>query len=174
MPRRPQNEQELQQREAIGVIRASRFVRKYARSRKPISLQIICAIHREIFADAWPEIAGLYRQENLKITDSHHLPPHYSKVVEIMEETSQQLQARLKKLAKFEGIIRERDLKNDQFHEAVEEAVRIAAWIHHAITFVHPYLSEFLRKTTEFELPPPWPTTQKTTNPVVFVREQRL
>jgi hypothetical protein len=39
MAERPRTEEELQKREAIGVIRASRFVRKFARSRKTISLE---------------------------------------------------------------------------------------------------------------------------------------
>ena len=56
--KRPYNEEELQRREAIGIIRASRFVRRYAHAHKLITIQIISDIHKEIFADAWPEIAG--------------------------------------------------------------------------------------------------------------------
>ncbi|MBI2644917.1 hypothetical protein HYW94_01930 [Candidatus Uhrbacteria bacterium] len=74
---RPANEEELQKREAIGTIRASRFVRGYAKSKEPIDVRIICHIHQEIFRDAWPEIAGVYRDENLEITYSKHLPPHH-------------------------------------------------------------------------------------------------
>jgi len=55
---RPQDEEELQKREAIGIIRASRFIRKYARSHKEINIQTICEVHHEIFKEAWPEIAG--------------------------------------------------------------------------------------------------------------------
>ena len=77
---RPQNEEELQRREAVGVIRASRFVRQYARSHQPITIQTVCEIHKEIFKDAWPEIAGVWREENLEIDGSKHLPPHHSDV----------------------------------------------------------------------------------------------
>lgn len=52
MKSRPKNEEELQKREAVGVIRASRFVRKYAKSHKPITVAGIRAIHKEIFKDA--------------------------------------------------------------------------------------------------------------------------
>ncbi len=139
MPSRPKDEEELQRREAIGVIRASRFVRKYARSHEQVSMQTICNIHKEIFKDAWPEIAGKYRQENLKITDSKHLPPHHSTVVALMEEKAQELEKRLKKLEGLEGIIRAMDLDEDSCNDAVEEVVRVAAWLHHAVTFVHPF-----------------------------------
>ncbi|MDO8489959.1 MAG: hypothetical protein Q7S47_00910 [bacterium] len=84
MATRKINEYELQRREAIGTIRASRFVRQYAKSKKPISIDTICVIHREIFKDAWPEIGGELRSENLEITDSRHLPPHHSKVEDAM------------------------------------------------------------------------------------------
>ena len=49
MIRRPKNEEELQKREAIGVIRASRFIRKYAKSNKPINFAVICEVHKKIF-----------------------------------------------------------------------------------------------------------------------------
>src|SRR3989338_4600781 len=88
---RPKNEEELQKREAIGVIRASRFVRRYAKAHKPITVAGICEIHREIFKDAWPEIAGVFRDEDLTITDSDHVPPHFSKVPLLMEEVDRRM-----------------------------------------------------------------------------------
>ena len=60
---RPHNEEELQKREAIGVIRASRFVRTYAKSKNPINIGTVYQIHKEIFNDAWSEIAGVLREE---------------------------------------------------------------------------------------------------------------
>jgi len=83
---RPKNEEELQKREAIGVIRASRFVRKYAQSHKEINVETICAIHKEIFNEAWTEIAGGYKEEELSITDSDLLLPHPTEVPELIEE----------------------------------------------------------------------------------------
>ena len=79
---RPKNIEEFQRREAAGIIRASRFVRQYAHSREPITLTTICDIHKCIFAEAWPEIAGIIRKENLEISDSKHLPPHHTKINE--------------------------------------------------------------------------------------------
>src|SRR3989344_2618133 len=139
MNNRPQTEEELQTREAIGVIRASRFVRKYAHSHKAISMVTICDIHEEIFKDAWPEIARQYREENLKITHSKHLPPHHSEVVSLMAQKNAELQEKLKTLQIAEGIISGNHSSEDKMTEAFEMVVQVAAWLHHTITFVHPF-----------------------------------
>lgn len=139
MFRRPENEEDLQRREAIGVIRASRFVRRCARSHKPITLKTVCEIHKEIFRDAWPEIAGVYRDENLKITDSKHLPPHYSKVSELMEQADSDLAARLKRLEKAEGILLDMGDPTDKDTALISAIITTAAWLHHLLTYIHPF-----------------------------------
>lgn len=102
-------------------------------------MQTVCDIHTEIFKDAWSEIAGQYRQENLKITDSKHLPPHHSTVAIRMQEKDRELQEQLKKLEGLAGIIRAMDPDKASFDDAIEEVVRVAAWLHHMVTFVHPF-----------------------------------
>lgn len=139
MSTRPKTEEELQTREAIGVIRASRFVRKYAHSHKAISMATICDIHKEIFREAWPEIAGKYRDENLKITYSKHLPPHHSEVVPLMLQKNVELQEKLEALQTVEGIITGKHNNEDELTEAFDEVIHVAAWLHHTITFVHPF-----------------------------------
>lgn len=139
MSNRPQTEEELQTREAIGVIHASRFVRKYAHSHKTISMATICEIHKEIFKEAWPEIAGKYREENLKITHSKHLPPHYSEVAALMMQKDEELQKKLKTLQTAEGVISGKRSNEDELTQAFDAIIRVAAWLHHTITFVHPF-----------------------------------
>lgn len=136
---RPQTEEELQMREAIGVIRASRFVRKYAHSHKIISMTTICDIHKEIFREAWPDIAGKFRDENLKITHSKHLPPHHSEVAFLMIQKNIELQEKLKALQTAEGIISGKHNNENELTEAFDAVIRVAAWLHHTITFVHPF-----------------------------------
>ncbi len=136
---RPQNEEELQKREAIGVIRASRFVRRYAGSHKSIDIETLSLVHAEIFKEAWPEIAGKYRDENLEITDSKHLPPHHSKVFEQMSEASKEFSSKLNKLEQVEGLLIKATVQNDEMIQAVDNVVDCAAWIHHLITFIHPF-----------------------------------
>ena len=139
MSNRPQTEEELQKREAVGVIRASRFIRKYAHSRKAINMAVICEIHKEIFNEAWPEIAGKYRDENLEITYSKHLPPHHSEVASLMLKKNAELQKKLETLKTVEGIIGDKNSKENAQIAAFDAVIRIAAWLHHAITFVHPF-----------------------------------
>lgn len=140
MLQRPKNEEELQKREAIGVIRASRFVRKYAHGRQAITLGTICEIHKCIFKKAWQEIAGEWRNENLKITDSKHLPPHHSEIARRMQKAGEDLIIRLKALKSSEAIwIQDNEVLNDEQAREVEVVVETAAWIHHIITYIHPF-----------------------------------
>jgi len=140
MSMRPKNQDELQKREAIGIIRASRFIRNYARSRKPINFATIFAIHKEIFRDAWPEIAGKCRDENLEITDSKHLPPHHSQVTEKINVAEAELAELLKKLEtnKVEGMLFDKEPTKEAI-DSIGYIIRTAAWIHHIVTFIHPF-----------------------------------
>lgn len=135
----PQNEEEKQKREAVGVIKASRFVRKYAKSHKLIDVETICKIHEQIFKDSWPEIAGKFRIENLKITDSHHVPPHYSKVPELMLKMNFELLEKLKKLDKIEGKLFSTHTTDEANQSSIEETISVVAWLHHAISHIHPF-----------------------------------
>lgn len=140
MTERPCTEEELQKGEAIGVIRASRFVRKYAHSHKNININTILSIHKEIFKDIWPDIAGKLRDENLEIAHSSHLPAHFSKVSKLMDILDIELKEFLKKLDISEGVIL--NITNDfneKTIEEIEKVVRLSAWIHHQITYIHPF-----------------------------------
>lgn len=139
MARRPSNEDELQAREAIGVIRASRFIRKYARTHKPITMESIREIHHEIFRDAWPEIAGVYRTENLKITESKHLPPHHTQVAVLMNEVEVEFRERLKTIEKADGTLQRAVGQPEITLDMIDRVVRVAVWLHHKITYIHPF-----------------------------------
>ncbi|MEK7187195.1 MAG: Fic family protein [Patescibacteria group bacterium] len=137
---RPKDENDLQKREATGVIRASRFVRKYAHSHRAINIQAISLIHREIFREAWPEIAGKYRTENVEITGSKHLPPHFSKVSEMMLLFDNELKNSVKECELVEGYILDFNGDTKEKFDAIEKILNLAARIHHIITFIHPYV----------------------------------
>ena len=139
MLKRPKNESEKQRREAIGLIRASRFVRQYARSHRKISIETIRNTHYQIFYDNWPEIAGEYRIENLKIKNSKHLPPHYSEVPGLMNKSDKKFLQKLKSLEGCEGILREFKSSEEELSDCIEKVVSVAAWIHHLVTHVHPF-----------------------------------
>lgn len=136
---RPQSEEELQKREAIGVIRASRFVRLFSRSHKPITMATICEIHKHIFQEAWLDIAGVYRDEELKITDSQHLPPHHTAVRTLMEQADKELEQRTGQLMQAEGIILNIGNATEEELTTIGKVITTAAWLHHAITYIHPF-----------------------------------
>lgn len=135
---RPANEEELQKREAIGTIRASRFVRQYAKSNAVIDVSVIYEIHRQIFKDAWPDIAGVLRSENLEITDSKHLPPHHSEVERAMSAFDQELKDRLGKIVSVGGAVVTHDVSDDE-STMFDRIIETAAWVHHKITSIHPF-----------------------------------
>jgi fido (protein-threonine AMPylation protein) len=136
---RPSDEVELQKREAIGVIRASRFIRKYAHSKDVIDVATIQKIHEVIFKDAWPEIAGKWRTENLKITDSSHLPPHYLEVSKCINQANVEFIQQLAGLKTLEGLFMENTEPTDEKITQFDAVVDATAWIHHKITHIHPF-----------------------------------
>lgn len=130
-------EDELQKREAVGIIRASRFVRRYAHSRKNITLHTILDIHKEIFQKSRPDMAGKYRTEDIKITGAKHHPPHFTEVPEKMLIIGRELEEKLKRLICAEGEIQN---GTERSFELIDEVVRLSAWIHHSITLIHPFV----------------------------------
>lgn len=139
MKSRPKNEEELQKREAIGVIRASRFVRRYAKSHKPITVASVCAIHREIFKDAWPEIAGTFRDDNLTITGSDHIPPHFSTIPSLMEKVEKRIDEYSRELRHAEGYVLDFNNTDKERFAQISKVLNFATYLHHVITFVHPF-----------------------------------
>jgi Fic family protein len=137
---RPRNKQELQKREAAGVIRASRFIRRYARSHKPITVDTFRNIHKEIFKDAWPEIAGVLRQqdEDVKITGSSHLPPHWSEVSNLMHKFDTELPKQLESLKFAEGQLFHEYIGEAQI-DAIQKILEVTAWVHYKVTYIHPF-----------------------------------
>lgn len=137
---RPHNEEELQEREALGVIRASRFVRKYAQSHKPITIKTICDIHKEIFSEAWPEIAGKYRTEELSISFSDLVLPHHTQIHGLMKKLDEDLNLRLNSLKDCTGHIFPLQPEiTDEAVNCIEEVIHTTSWLHHSITAIHPF-----------------------------------
>ena len=137
---RPKNNKDLEKRAAIGVIRASRFVRRYAKSNKEIDVSTIRHIHKEIWKDVWLEIAGEYRIENLEISGSSLLLPHFTEVPKLMEQMDFELAEKIKKTGnECRGVIVDFGEINDELLECIDKVVALSAWAHHKITYIHPF-----------------------------------
>lgn len=139
MIERPKSGDDLQKREAAGVIRASRFIRKYAHSYKKINADTIMTIHKEIFKEAWPEIAGQFRTENLKISGSKHLPPHFSQIPKRFTKMNDGFQQKIEELKMAKGILLTSNEPSDGALAEIDKVIETAAWIHHQITYIHPF-----------------------------------
>ena len=137
---RPKSEEELQKREAVGTIKASRFVREFAKSGKPINAALVYDIHKIIFKDAWPEIAGVLRTEEARITGSPHLPPHHSQIPGLMIDLDKELKERIAPLKVLPVMNRFGLDLNKKEQAMIEAIVRVATWIHHKIVFIHPFV----------------------------------
>jgi cell filamentation protein len=137
---RPKDEEELQKREAIGTIRASRFVREFAKSDEPLDNGVVYAIHKKIFEDAWPEIAGVLRTEEAMITDSPHLPPHFSQVPGLMLELGRELKERMDALKTLPTMNRFGVDLNEEEMTMIEKIIAVTSWVHHKIVYIHPFV----------------------------------
>lgn len=136
---RPINEKELLNREATGLFRASRFIRNIASPDNKIDVDVIREIHTCIFKEAWPEIAGQWRREDLEIKKSEHHPPAWQDIPLLMREIDKELQEKIKNLVPIHAhIMGAREITDE---ESIMMGVIImeAAWIHHKIAYVHPF-----------------------------------
>jgi len=61
---RPQDENEFRLREAVGTIRASRFVREYAKSSRPITIEVVTGLTSFLIFDRISVINTLIHYQN--------------------------------------------------------------------------------------------------------------
>lgn len=80
-PINPKNKTLLQ---AKGQKIALEFIEDFTKKKEPIDIYLIRNLHKMIMKEAWPEVAGQYRQENMEIKKSSVQLPHYSKIPEEM------------------------------------------------------------------------------------------
>mgnify|MGYP001569803797 CR=1 FL=1 len=133
---KPKDEKEKQLFDAIGTIRAARFVRKYAKTRKPIDVGVVYVIHEKIYKDWWQEMAGKLRQEEVKIWRSKHLPPHHSKIGEYMQYLNRDLKDGLEQIDPKKLLSKDKKIYLDEF----VRLIKVAAIIHHKIVWIHPFV----------------------------------
>ncbi len=133
---RPRDEKEKQLMDAVGTIRAARFVRKYAKTRKPIDVGIIYDVHKEIYKNWWQEMAGKPRQEEVEIWHSSHLPPHHLKVREHLLQLDRDLKEILRQIDPLKLSSKNKKVYLDEFIKLINAA----AFVHHKIVWIHPFV----------------------------------
>lgn len=109
--------------EAAGHQAALSYVDALADQRTPLLQVELLKIHRLIFAQSWPEIAGRFRNENIEIAGTSYLPPHWRKVQILGHQALGALDYRL------------RELDSDDVQGIIESA----AQVHYDIAAIHPF-----------------------------------
>jgi len=109
--------------EAAGHQAALSYVESLAGQTKPLLQIELLEVHRLIFAQSWPEIAGRFRNENIEITGTSYLPPHWRKVQILIYQALGALDYRLRKVDP----------------DDVQGIVESAAQAHYDVAAIHPF-----------------------------------
>lgn len=133
--RRPKDKTELDDREVRGLWRAIRLTSKLGKSSKRLSLGDLYALHRTIFEESQPHIAGLVRRAGQDVKKLACIePPLGSAVQNLVYAFWTEFDQRLALLP--------RHPKNQSRHQRERwyaDVIDIAAWTQHKIAAIHPF-----------------------------------
>lgn len=109
--------------EAAGHKSALLYVDQLALTKTLIGFIELREVHRLIFVQSWPEIAGKFRSENVEIAGTSYLPPHWQQVTTLLYQALHALEHGLFRL-----------YPND-----IKRIVELAAQTHYDLTSIHPF-----------------------------------
>jgi Fic family protein len=109
--------------EAAGHQAALSYVDGLAEQKAPLYQVELLKLHRLIFAQSWPEIAGRFRIENVEITGTSYLPSHWHQVPTLVYQALGALNYRLARLDS----------------DDVQNIIGSAAQAHYDIAAIHPF-----------------------------------
>lgn len=134
--RPPIDQQELESREAAGFWKAIGLVNELSRKKDSvIDVETIRLVHRTIFADVQPDIAGKFRVAGEDLRKLHHIiPPPGVTVAGRMLEFGRELDERLRMLRPVPKTRNVAAVKT-----WVRDVVMLAAWVQHQIVAIHPF-----------------------------------
>jgi prophage maintenance system killer protein len=133
---RPENKEELEDREAAGFWKAITLSKEIGKSGKEINLAIILELNKCILQNAMPESAGILRMEGQDIKKLKCVePPLGSAVREKMHEFEKDMQHRISLVS-----LHSPSTKNKKIHRQwVDDVFNLAAWIQHSLVAIHPF-----------------------------------
>jgi prophage maintenance system killer protein len=133
---RPENKEELEDREAAGFWKAITLSKEIGKSGKEINLAIILELNKCILQNAMPESAGILRMEGQDIKKLKCVePPLGSAVREKMHEFEKDMQHRISLVS-----LHSPNIKNKKIHRQwVDDVFNLAAWIQHSLVAIHPF-----------------------------------
>ena len=132
----PFDQRELESREAAGFWKAIGLVNDLSRNKNSaINLDTLCLIHRTIFIDVAPEIAGKFRVDGQDTKKLHYItPPPGRLVYGFMVEFGKELEEKISSLSPPP-----KTRKQGTYRKWIHKVVTIAAWAQHKIVWIHPF-----------------------------------
>ena len=103
-----------------------RWLESLASQRTELSISMLLEMHRMMFEDSWPEGAGQFRESEVRIHLMSHLPPHHSRVTQLLQ---QQFATINERLFSYQSV------SAGNFFEILE----ISARAHYLVAHVHPF-----------------------------------
>ncbi|MHB9010631.1 MAG: Fic family protein [Ignavibacteriaceae bacterium] len=133
--KRPTTKEELDARELKGLWRALAFSKRIAESKEKITLKVICDIHRMIFEDVVPEIAGRFRRDGEDTKKLDYLePPPGRLVTERMYTFWNEFDVRLAKVTPHP-----KSYNKKQMARWEDQILDTATWTQYQIAAIHPF-----------------------------------
>lgn len=103
-----------------------RWLEVQAAQGEALSLSLLLEMHRIIFRSSRPDMAGKFRQDEVRIQGMVHRPPHHSKVQEMLHQRMGGINERLSGVG---------PLTRSSFFEVL----RLSAEVHYLVASVHPF-----------------------------------
>ncbi len=94
--------------------------------KEELSISLLLDMHRTIFAQSWPDIAGRFRDSDVEIQGMAHLPPPAPRVQGMLQQTFMSIN---------EALLSMGELTPKNFFEVL----RLSAKAHYLIAHVHPF-----------------------------------
>ncbi len=119
-----------------------RFLETKAHRKTELTISLLLKIHRILFEESWPDIAGRFRDINVRIRGVSHRPPHFANIYEIIYQH----------LTWIDGLIK---LLGPVSHDNFFEIFHVAADIQRRVIQTYPFRAgnwRIARALTDFIL----------------------
>lgn len=112
--------------EQKGIKRAQVYILKLSDKKAKITPKLILNIHQKGFGFIFPDWAGKFRTVDVTVGD--YVPPHYSKIPELVKNLCEDLEERLKHIPPSKD--------GEQF---LAEIISLLTWFQHRVVWIHPF-----------------------------------
>lgn len=103
-----------------------RWLESEAEAQKPFSISLIQEMHRMIFEKSIPDLAGKFREGEVRISGMQHMPPHHNQIPVALQQHMEGIN---------EDLLGVEVIDKDSFLKVLQ----ISARVHYLIAHVHPF-----------------------------------